>query len=89
MTPAPMKLVALVASLGLAASVAAAQTDPRLTTDFVFGGATAWFESCDIHALAGSYLTAASTPPESAPPPPTAAAREPARGPTLLKSSMQ
>jgi pectin methylesterase-like acyl-CoA thioesterase/lysophospholipase L1-like esterase len=36
------------------------------TTDFVFGGATAWFENCDIHALAGSYLTAAATPPESA-----------------------
>ena len=36
------------------------------TTDFVFGGATAWFESCDIHALASSYLTAAATPPESA-----------------------
>lgn len=30
-----MKLVALVASLGLAASVAAAQTDPRLTTAVV------------------------------------------------------
>jgi len=36
------------------------------TTDFVFGGATAWFESCDIQALASSYLTAAATPPESA-----------------------
>ena len=36
------------------------------TTDFVFGGATAWFESCDIHALASSYLTAAATPPEAA-----------------------
>ena len=36
------------------------------TTDFVFGGATAWFESCDLHALASSYLTAAATPPESA-----------------------
>ena len=36
------------------------------TTDFVFGGATAWFESCDIHALGSSYLTAAATPPEAA-----------------------
>jgi pectinesterase len=36
------------------------------TTDFVFGGATAWFESCDLRALASSFLTAASTPPEAA-----------------------
>jgi pectinesterase len=36
------------------------------TTDFVFGGATAWFESCDLRSLASSHLTAASTPPESA-----------------------
>ncbi|MDY7094844.1 MAG: pectinesterase family protein [Acidobacteriota bacterium] len=36
------------------------------TTDFLFGGATAWFENCDLHALAGSYLTATATPPESA-----------------------
>jgi pectinesterase len=36
------------------------------TTDFVFGGATAWFEDCDIHALGSSYVTAAATPPESA-----------------------
>jgi pectin methylesterase-like acyl-CoA thioesterase/lysophospholipase L1-like esterase len=36
------------------------------TTDFVFGGATAWFESCHFHALASSYLTAAATPPEAA-----------------------
>ena len=35
MPPAPVKLVALVAGLGLAASVAAAQTDPRLTTAVV------------------------------------------------------
>jgi pectinesterase len=35
------------------------------TTDFVFGGATAWFESCDLHALASSYLTAAATPPDA------------------------
>jgi pectinesterase len=36
------------------------------TTDFLFGGATAWFENCHLHALRGSYLTATSTPPESA-----------------------
>ena len=36
------------------------------TIDFVFGGATAWFESCDVRGLASSYLTAASTPPEAA-----------------------
>lgn len=36
------------------------------TTDFVFGGATAWFESCDIRSLSSSYLTAAATPPEAA-----------------------
>ena len=36
------------------------------TTDFVFGGATAWFEDCDLHALASSFITAASTPPEAA-----------------------
>jgi len=36
------------------------------TTDFVFGGATAWFQDCEIRSLAGSYVTAASTPPESA-----------------------
>jgi pectinesterase len=36
------------------------------TTDFVFGGATAWFESCDLQALASSYMTAAATPPEAA-----------------------
>ncbi len=35
------------------------------TTDFVFGGATAWFEGCDLHALASSYITAPATPPES------------------------
>ncbi|WP_224337349.1 pectinesterase family protein [Haloprofundus halobius] len=33
------------------------------TTDFVFGGATAVFERCDIHSKADSYVTAASTPP--------------------------
>jgi pectinesterase len=30
--------------------------------DFIFGAATAWFEKCEIHALRGGYLTAASTP---------------------------
>ena len=30
--------------------------------DFIFGAATAWFEHCEIHALRGGYLTAASTP---------------------------
>ena len=30
--------------------------------DFIFGAATAWFENCQIHALKGGYLTAASTP---------------------------
>ena len=32
------------------------------TTDFIFGGATALFEECTLHAKANSYLTAASTP---------------------------
>ena len=33
------------------------------TTDFIFGGATAVFEDCHIHAReSGSYITAASTP---------------------------
>ncbi len=36
------------------------------TIDFVFGGATAWFESCDIRALASSFVTAAATPAEAA-----------------------
>ncbi len=36
------------------------------TVDFLFGGATAWFESCDIHALDSSFLTATATPPEAA-----------------------
>jgi pectinesterase len=31
-------------------------------TDFIFGGATAFFEGCRIHCLANSYITAASTP---------------------------
>ena len=30
--------------------------------DFIFGAATAWFEHCEVHALHGGYLTAASTP---------------------------
>lgn len=32
------------------------------TTDFIFGPATAWFESCTIHSKANSFITAASTP---------------------------
>ena len=36
------------------------------TTDFLFGGATAWFEGCDIHSLDSSYITATATPPEAA-----------------------
>jgi pectinesterase len=34
--------------------------------DFIFGGATAFFERCHIHALRDGYLTAASTPKEQA-----------------------
>jgi pectinesterase len=30
--------------------------------DFIFGGATAYFNRCHIHALRDGYLTAASTP---------------------------
>ena len=30
--------------------------------DFIFGGATAFFEGCHIHSLKDGYLTAASTP---------------------------
>ncbi len=30
--------------------------------DFIFGGATAFFEKCHIHCLDGGYITAASTP---------------------------
>lgn len=30
--------------------------------DFIFGGATAWFENCQIHCLRDGYITAASTP---------------------------
>ena len=36
------------------------------TTDFLFGGATAWFEGCDIRSLASSFVTATATPPEAA-----------------------
>ncbi|WP_459193153.1 pectinesterase family protein [Halosimplex sp. J119] len=32
------------------------------TTDFVFGGATAFFVDCDLHSKADSFITAASTP---------------------------
>jgi pectinesterase len=32
------------------------------TTDFIFGDATALFESCTIHSKSDSYITAASTP---------------------------
>ena len=31
------------------------------TTDFIFGGATAYFERCQIMSLSNSYITAAST----------------------------
>ncbi len=30
--------------------------------DFIFGGATAFFEACEIHCLRSGYITAASTP---------------------------
>ena len=30
--------------------------------DFIFGGATCWFEKCKIHCLRDGYITAASTP---------------------------
>ena len=32
------------------------------TTDFIFGPSTAWFENCELHSKANSYITAASTP---------------------------
>jgi pectinesterase len=32
--------------------------------DFIFGGATAWFERCHIHVLGDGYITATSTPGE-------------------------
>ncbi len=31
--------------------------------DFIFGGATAFFDRCDVHCLRDGYITAASTPP--------------------------
>jgi pectinesterase len=34
--------------------------------DFIFGGATAFFERCHLHALKDGYLTAASTPDNAA-----------------------
>jgi pectinesterase len=34
--------------------------------DFIFGGATAFFERCRVHALGNGYLTAASTPQDAA-----------------------
>lgn len=34
------------------------------TTDFIFGPGTAWFERCEIHSCANSFITAASTPPD-------------------------
>ena len=35
-------------------------------TDFIFGGATAYFEKCHIHCMGDGYITAAATP-EAAP----------------------
>lgn len=32
------------------------------TTDFIFGPSIAWFQNCEIHSKANSYITAASTP---------------------------
>jgi len=32
------------------------------TTDFIFGSATTWFDSCEIYSKKNSYVTAASTP---------------------------
>lgn len=32
------------------------------TTDFIFGPSIAWFENCEIHSKANSYVTASSTP---------------------------
>lgn len=34
--------------------------------DFIFGGATCFFERCHVHCLANGYITAASTPREEA-----------------------
>jgi pectinesterase len=33
--------------------------------DFIFGGSTAFFERCHLHAWGNGYFTAASTPPEA------------------------
>jgi pectinesterase len=33
--------------------------------DFIFGGATCFFDRCDIHCLRNGYITAASTPAEA------------------------
>src|SRR5262249_3592377 len=33
--------------------------------DFIFGGATAWFEHCRLHVRRDGYITAASTPDEA------------------------
>jgi len=33
--------------------------------DFIFGGATAWFERCEIVCVGNGYITAASTPADS------------------------
>ena len=33
--------------------------------DYIFGGATAVFERCEVHSLSANYVTAASTPVES------------------------
>ena len=32
------------------------------TTDFIFGPSIAWFQNCEIHSKANSYIIAASTP---------------------------
>ena len=32
------------------------------TTDFIFGPSIAWFQNCEIHSKANSYITAAATP---------------------------
>ena len=34
------------------------------TTDFIFGGATVWFQQCHIHSKKNSHVTAADTPKE-------------------------
>jgi pectinesterase len=34
------------------------------TTDFIFGGATVWFQQCHIHSKKNSHITAAATPKE-------------------------